>query len=102
MGEVLKETRVAPGLLIAMPQLVDPHFHRAVVLMIDHQETGSFGLVMNRPGAIPVSVLVAGFDVAWGGDPSAVVAAQGVHGHAGRGGGRTAQTSSTSTTGLPL
>ena len=73
MAAVLKETRVAPGLLIAMPQLLDPSFHRAVVLMVEHHQEGSFGLVMNRPGSIPVAALVRGFEVKWSGDPDAKV-----------------------------
>jgi putative transcriptional regulator len=40
---------LAPALLISMPQLVDSNFHRAVVLLIKHNEEGAFGLVINRP-----------------------------------------------------
>ena len=43
------ETSLAPGLLLAMPQLVDPNFTRSVVLMIEHGDGGSFGLVINQP-----------------------------------------------------
>lgn len=39
---------LAPGFLIAMPQLGDPNFHRSVVLMIEHNDQGSMGLVLNR------------------------------------------------------
>lgn len=40
---------LAPGFLIAMPQLLDPNFHQTVVLMLEHGEAGSMGLVINRP-----------------------------------------------------
>src|SRR5476649_2385908 len=40
---------LAPALLISMPQLVDPDFNRAVVLLIKHSDEGAFGLVVNRP-----------------------------------------------------
>jgi putative transcriptional regulator len=40
---------LAPSLLISMPQLVDPDFNRAVVLLIKHSDDGAFGLVVNRP-----------------------------------------------------
>ncbi len=36
-------------LLIAAPQLGDPNFVRTVILMIDHDENGAFGIVLNRP-----------------------------------------------------
>jgi putative transcriptional regulator len=35
-------------LLIASPQLVD-YFHRTVVLVLEHNEEGAMGLVLNRP-----------------------------------------------------
>ena len=35
--------------LIASPHLDDPNFMRAVVLMVQHDEEGAFGLVLNRP-----------------------------------------------------
>jgi len=41
---------LAPSLLLSMPQLVDPHFSRSVVLLCNHsEEKGAFGLVVNRP-----------------------------------------------------
>lgn len=39
---------LAPGFLIATPQLLDSHFSKAVVLMIEHSEVGSMGLVINH------------------------------------------------------
>jgi len=40
---------LAPALLLSMPQLVDPNFHRTVVLLCKHSEEGAFGLIVNRP-----------------------------------------------------
>ena len=40
---------LAPSLLVAMPQLVDPNFARAVVLLCEHHDKGAMGLVVNRP-----------------------------------------------------
>lgn len=40
---------LAPALLLSMPQLIDPNFARAVVLLCEHTEEGAFGLVVNRP-----------------------------------------------------
>jgi len=39
---------LAPSLLVAMPQLQDPNFARAVVLLCEHQDEGAMGLVINR------------------------------------------------------
>jgi putative transcriptional regulator len=35
--------------LVAMPQLADPNFARAVVLLCEHENDGALGLVVNRP-----------------------------------------------------
>lgn len=42
-------------LLVAMPVLDDPAFSRAVVLLIDHDEDGALGIVLNRASEVPVS-----------------------------------------------
>ncbi len=39
-------------LLVAGPALVDPNFHRTVVLVCEHDENGAMGLVLNRPSPI--------------------------------------------------
>jgi putative transcriptional regulator len=39
---------LAGMLLVAPPQLTDPNFAESVVLMLFHNETGAFGLVLNR------------------------------------------------------
>jgi putative transcriptional regulator len=39
---------LAPTLLVAMPQLQDPNFVKAVVLLCEHREEGAMGLVINR------------------------------------------------------
>lgn len=41
-------------LLVATPQLGDGTFDRAVVLLLDHDEDGALGVVVNRPTAVPV------------------------------------------------
>ncbi|MGH7820744.1 MAG: YqgE/AlgH family protein [Candidatus Binatia bacterium] len=57
----------APSLVIAMPQLLDPNFHRSVVLLIEKNEQGAFGLVINRAGDNPVTELCTNLNVTWGG-----------------------------------
>jgi putative transcriptional regulator len=73
----VQSANLAPGLLLAMPQLADPNFSRAVVLMIEHGEQGSFGLVINHPSPIRATELLESLDMQWRGDPSAVVWAGG-------------------------
>ena len=36
-------------LLIASPRLVDPNFARSVVVMVQHNDDGALGLILNRP-----------------------------------------------------
>jgi putative transcriptional regulator len=55
--------------LIAMPQLQDPNFVRAVMLIVQHDEDGTFGLVLNRPVDMSAQELCVGLEMHWGGDP---------------------------------
>jgi putative transcriptional regulator len=73
----VESSNLAPGLLLAMPQLSDPNFSRAVVLMIEHGENGSFGLVVNHPSPISATELLESLDMSWAGESSAVVWAGG-------------------------
>jgi putative transcriptional regulator len=45
-------SELAPGFLVASPSLLDPNFHRTVVLLIDHRKEGSLGFVVNRPANV--------------------------------------------------
>ncbi|MEU6847906.1 YqgE/AlgH family protein [Streptomyces sp. NPDC046716] len=58
-------------LLVATPALADPNFDRAVVLLLDHDEKGSLGVVLNRPTPVDVGDILEG----WGelaGEPGVV------------------------------
>jgi putative transcriptional regulator len=46
---------LAPGILIAVPQMDDPNFHRSVVLLVEHNESGAMGIVFNRPSEIELT-----------------------------------------------
>ena len=63
-------SELAGSLLVAMPQLQDPNFRRAVVLLVEHDESGTFGLVLNRPTDVSVATLCSSLDVDWAGEPN--------------------------------
>src|SRR6185295_4536061 len=62
----------APIFLLAMPQVLDPFFHRSVVLLIHHDEDGSFGFIVNRPTGIRVGEILKGMEVNWTGRESSL------------------------------
>jgi putative transcriptional regulator len=45
-------------LLVATPTLLDPNFERTVVLVLDVDEAGALGVVLNRPSAVPVAEIL--------------------------------------------
>lgn len=42
-------TPMAPCLLVASPLLLDPNFVHSVILLVEHDEEGAMGVVLNRP-----------------------------------------------------
>jgi putative transcriptional regulator len=72
MAEQVKEVRdnLAPGFLAAMPNLLDPNFHRTVVLMLRHGDEGAFGLVINRPASVTAGEFCAEQEIPYGGPPN--------------------------------
>lgn len=61
-----------PILLVAMPQVLDPFFHKSVVLLLAHEEEGSFGFIINRATGIKVDEILKGLEVGWQGGVDAV------------------------------
>jgi putative transcriptional regulator len=43
---------LAPGFLIAVPQMDDENFARSVVLLVEHSKEGAMGIVVNHPSEI--------------------------------------------------
>src|SRR3954465_11303259 len=51
----MAESTLASRLLIATPLLTEPTFARTVILLLEHgEESGAFGLVLDRPGGAAV------------------------------------------------
>ena len=50
-------------LLVALPVLDDPNFARSVVLVIEHDEDGALGLVLNRPTTTPIDDVLQGWSL---------------------------------------
>jgi putative transcriptional regulator len=49
-------------LLVAGPALLDPNFWRTVVLVVEHNEEGALGLVLNRPSETSIGEAVPELD----------------------------------------
>jgi len=77
------QPRCGGRLLVALPALDDPNFARAVVLVLEHDDDGALGLVLNRPTTTPIDEVLQGWSALaaepanlYGGgpvEPSAVV-----------------------------
>lgn len=59
LDEVTPEDSTVGKLLIAEPMLGDPNFDRSVVLMIEHNEDGALGVVLNRPTDLEVDAVLS-------------------------------------------
>jgi len=63
------DSTIAPGFLVAAPQLRDPNFERTVVFMIEHaDDEGSLGLVINRPAEVDLESVLGELEVEAGPD----------------------------------
>ena len=48
-------------LLVATPALLDPNFADTVVLLLDVDDEGALGVVLNRPSGVPVGEVLEGW-----------------------------------------
>ena len=51
-------------LLLATPRLLDPNFTRAVIFLLDHDDDGALGVIINRPSQLPLSAVLPGWSAA--------------------------------------
>lgn len=56
---------LAGSLLIAVPKLQDPNFQRMVVVMINHDEDGAFGLVLGPASTVTIRDLCSSLGAEW-------------------------------------
>lgn len=55
----MSDLEISPGAyLVASPMLMDPNFRRTVVMICEHGDAGSLGLVLNRPTSVTISEVV--------------------------------------------
>ena len=59
------ESLDTPVFLLAMPQVMDPFFHKSVVLLVRHEDEGSFGFIVNRPTELKISDILDDLEVPW-------------------------------------
>lgn len=59
-------------LLIAMPNLLDPNFYRSVILVLEHDEEGALGLILNRKSALTARELCINQGLIWRGNDAQV------------------------------
>lgn len=64
-------TLETPILLLAMPQVLDPYFHKSVILLVRHEDEGSLGFIVNRPTELKIAEILEDLDVDWNGDNEA-------------------------------
>ncbi len=62
-----KVNLAAPALLVAVPQMGDRNFSRAVVLLLEHDDRGTMGLVLNRASDFTAAELIEGQGLRLGG-----------------------------------
>lgn len=60
---------LSPGLLVAVPQLIDPNFRQAVVLLLESGDEGAFGVVVNHESPLLLADLCRDHDIEYLGAP---------------------------------
>jgi putative transcriptional regulator len=57
------EAYLTGRLLVASPTLGDTNFNRSVVFLVDHDESGALGVVINRPSQVDVGSILPDWHV---------------------------------------
>ena len=58
------ETQLAPGFLVASPQLKDPFFAKTVIFLLEHEHAeGTFGIILNKVADIEMTDVYAELNI---------------------------------------
>ena len=68
---ILNMSHLAPCLLVASPLLLDPNFLHTVVLLVEHDDTGAMGVILNRPLPMTLEQICAESRLIFTGDAEA-------------------------------
>ncbi len=67
----MSETRLTDHFIIAMPGLMDENFNRAVTYICEHDENGTFGIIINRESDISLDDIMQQMNIPYDADKSA-------------------------------
>ena len=59
---------LAPGFLIAVPQMQDPNFKQSVVFLLERNEEGALGVVINRESPMLLAELCSDHQIPYSGE----------------------------------
>ena len=59
---------LAPGFLIAVPQMQDPNFKQSVVFLLERNEEGALGVVINRDSPMLLADLCSDHQIPYSGE----------------------------------
>ena len=61
----MKENRLTDHFIIAMPGLMDENFYQAVTYICEHDDNGTFGIIINRESEITLSEVMQQMNIAY-------------------------------------
>lgn len=59
-----------PGFLVAVPHLLDPNFRQSVVLLLEQNDEGALGVVINHESPLLLRDLCRDHEIEYSGDPN--------------------------------
>jgi len=68
---IIRMSHLAPCILVASPLLLDPNFLHTVILLVEHDDSGAMGLILNRPLPVTLAQICAESRLPFNGDEKA-------------------------------